>query len=833
MRSLRQRLTAVGLALAIGGMTACGSDGGDGGTDPGPNPAIAISLSKTSLTIQQGGNDNLTASISRSGGFTGTVNVVTEGAPAGVTAAVSNVSTSGGTTTGTVTVSVAASVAPGTYNLTVRASGSGVADVTQAVSLTVTAAPSIGLSLSSATASIDQSASGTVTVTINRTNFTGNVTLALEGAPTGVTGTFAPNATGGNTSTLTLQVGAAVAPGPYNLTVRATGTGVTDATAPIQLTVTPPPSFTIANIAPNPISIGQNGNGNVTVTFTRTNFTGNINLSLENAPAGVTGTFTPTAVTATTSTLQLQVGAAVTTGNYTLTVRAQAQGQTDRTATFTLTVTGTVQGSYTLTTTPATQTTVQQGGNTNVTVNVNRIGGFTGSVALAVTGAPAGLTAQLNPTSTTGATSTLALSASGGLGVGNYQLTITGTTAGLANQTAQLTVNVTPASSGGNVTLNYSACDLQERPIWAAYQDGNGPWTRVVGSGDVYSFNVVSGRGGFAIVTSSAPGSSAIAIQYYSQAELQAITAQGLCPPSPATKNLTATVANVAAGQLATLSLGGGSGSVVGPGTTVNLTGVASGTYDLFGYSRSLLGAGAGDRLVIRRGINTAALANGASIGAPLDFTGAESRVPAAATMTLTNILGGESITHGVFYQSGASCDVSGLYFGSQSNTSTFTAYGVPAASQLAGETHGLSVQAATGLTSFRSVLEYFSAMTARNIALPNNLPAITPSVLGGPYKRLRFQFTLPNDLDASTTVGYTDAGSAKAVLMSATRAGYLGGFAVDLSMPDFSGLAGWDNTWAPAAPTTVDWSATGAGAAVTNLCTSGRIVSSTRIGTA
>ncbi len=832
MRSLRQRLMAVGLALTIGGVTGCGSDGGDGGTNPG-NPAIAISLSKTSLSAQQGGSDNLTATITRSGGFTGTVNVVTEGAPAGVTAAVSNVSTSSGTTTGTVTVSVAASVAPGTYNLTVRASGSGVADVTQAVSLTVTAAPSIGLSLSSAAVTVDQGASGTTTVTINRTNFTGNVTLALEGAPAGVTGTFAPNGTGGTTSTLTIQVGSGVAaPGPYNLTVRATGTGVTDATTPLQLTVAAPASFAIASVAPSPVLIGQNGTGTVTVTLTRTNFTGTINLSLENAPVGVTGTFTPNAVTGTTATLQLQVGAAVTTGDNTLTVRAQAQGQADRTATFTLRVTGTVQGSYTLTTTPTTQATVQQGGTANVTVNVNRIGGFAGSVALAVTGAPGGLTATLTPTSTTGATSTLALSASGSLAVGSsHVLTITGTTAGLANQTAQLTVNVTAASSGGNVTLNYSACDIEDRPIWVASQDGNGAWSRVVGTGDVYSFNVTSGKGGFAVVTSNSPTSYTTAIQYSSQAEMQGTL--NLCQGAPpAGKSLSATVSNLSLGQFATVSLGGGSGAAVANGVAFNIAGVADGTFPLFGYARSALNAGAGDRLLIRRGINTAALANGASIGAPLDFTGSESMTPAAATMTITNFLAGESVTQGMFYQSGASCTGASLYFGAESSAATFTAYGVPTAAQVAGETHGLSVTAATGLTSFRSVLEYFTTLGARNITMPSNLPAFTPSVEAGPYKRLRFQFTLPSDLDAAATLTYSDVGSAKSVFIIASRAGYLGGFAVDLSMPDFSGLAGWDNAWAPAAPTAVDWTATGAGASLTNLCTPGRIATATRTGT-
>ena len=116
-------------------------------------------------------------------------------------------------------------------------------------------------------------------------------------------------------------------------------------------------------------------------------------LTLEGAPAGVTGVFAPAAVTATTSTLTLTVGGAVAVGNYTLTVRGTASGQTDKTRTFVLTVAA-VPASYTLTTTPTGPVTVQQSGATvNVTVDVNRTN-FTGQVALAVTGNPAGLSAS-------------------------------------------------------------------------------------------------------------------------------------------------------------------------------------------------------------------------------------------------------------------------------------------------------------------------------------------------------------------------------------------------------------------------------------------------------
>src|SRR5439155_10614680 len=86
------------------------------------------------------------------------------------------------------------------------------------------AAPDYTLSLSpTAALAIERGATGTTTVTITRTNFTGAVTLSLGSAPAGVTGSFDPATPTGTSSTLTVSVGAAVAPGVYNLTVDGTG----------------------------------------------------------------------------------------------------------------------------------------------------------------------------------------------------------------------------------------------------------------------------------------------------------------------------------------------------------------------------------------------------------------------------------------------------------------------------------------------------------------------------------------------------------------------------------------------------------------------------------
>jgi len=208
-------------------------------TDPDPDPAtISVVISPTSATVQQGGSSTFDGTATLGGSFSGAVSFSVTGLPAGVTVTVGSVSTSGNTATATVTVAVAGSVAAGSYSGTVTASGSGVT-ATAAYSLTVTAGSSFTLSASPDPISIVRGATGDVTVTLARTSFTEAVTLAAEGLPANVTAAFVPAAPTGNTSTLTLTVGAGASPGMSTLTIRGTSS-LADVTDTFVLTVTDP-----------------------------------------------------------------------------------------------------------------------------------------------------------------------------------------------------------------------------------------------------------------------------------------------------------------------------------------------------------------------------------------------------------------------------------------------------------------------------------------------------------------------------------------------------------------------------------------------------------------
>lgn len=828
MRGLMRRAGALlPVAALVAAINGCGSSS-DGGTNPGDTPSIAISLSTSALSIVQGGNGQLTASITRNGGFTGTVNVVTQGAPEGVTASVSNVSTTGGTTTGTVTVSVAATVAAGSYPLTVEASGSGVSDATANFTLTVTAAPAAyTLTLSTGTVNVAAGESGTVQVSLGRTNFTGAVTLALEGAPEGVTGSFDPAAPTANTSTLTLQVGASVTPATYQLTVRGTAEGLDDRTATLSLTVATAStgSFSLAITGPQIVTVNQGLSGTATIAINRTNFTQAVALTLEGAPTGVTGQFNPGSTTGNSSTLTLNIGGAVAVGEYTLTVRGTSQGQSDQTVQFALNVT--VAQDYSIATVPSGSISIQQGEGKDVAINLTRTGGFTGVVTFSVTGVPNGLTPHFNPASTNGNTATLTLTASNSLAAGNYQISIKGDATGLTQHSADLTVTITSSGpSGGSIAFNYTGCDASEIPVWFAVQDGNGAWTQVVPSGNTFSFDINSSKGGIAIVTNSG-GTYALAITYFSKAEIQSF-GSGIgssCASSATGKTIHGSVAGLGITQQAAISLGGATGSATFASTAFNLIGVSSGQHDLIALTRSLGAFGTIDKMIIRRDQNPA---DGATLSA-LDFSSGEAFTAGSATITVGGLSGGETTTGFSSYLTGASCDVTSLALHTISGNS-FTLYGVPAGQQRATDWHSVTVTATDGASSSRLAIKTFQALGAQTITLGSVLPNPTITPQSGPYKRLQFQFTAPAEYGSSVSLSYFDPGSS-GVIIAASVAGYLGGNAVNLTVPDFTGVGGWNNAYAPAAASTVTWTTTAASGVGTSNCAAGQLTAATRNG--
>jgi hypothetical protein len=363
----------------------------------------------------------------------------------------------------------------------------------------------------------------------------------------------------------------------------------------------------------------------------------------------------------------------------------------------------------------------------------------------------------------------------------------------------------------GNVTVDFSGCPVAQRAVWLAAQNGGGPWTRITGTGDVYTFTIGSGGGGVAYVVVGASDAAAITVQYMTQAEFTAGTLVQ-CPPPATGKTINGSVANAAATDQSTISLGGRSTTVLTfLDSTFQLKDVPDGAQDLVAYRHSLVGGN--DTAIIRRAQN---IADNGTVGT-LDFGGVEAFAPATATITLSGVLGGETVTQSMFYQVNANCATAPLYFGANGGP-TFTASGIPSAQQLVTDFHSLNV-AASATTESRFITQYNHSLVARTITLGAVMPTPTVTDLGGSYKRLQAVYTLPTDYEGSTGLSYND-GANKSVDITATF-GYLGGTSTTLALADYSALSGWDNSWPPATSSTGTWTVSGS-SAFASACTEG-----------
>ncbi|MFF7993526.1 M28 family peptidase [Kitasatospora xanthocidica] len=112
---------------------------------------------------------------------------------------------------------------------------------------------------------------------------------------------------------------------------------------------------------------------------------------------------------------------------------------------------------------------VQPGASTTATVSTALTSGTAQSVNLSVSGAPAGVTATVSPSSVqTGSSATLTLAASASAPAGTYVITVTGT-AGAATHTAQYTLTV-----GGGGTPGGPAPDIDVAKVQAHLSQLNG-----------------------------------------------------------------------------------------------------------------------------------------------------------------------------------------------------------------------------------------------------------------------------------------------------------------------------------------------------------------------
>jgi hypothetical protein len=278
-----------------------------------------------------------------------------------------------------------------------------------------------------------------VEVSLTRHSYAGSVTLATRTLPGGVTAIFRQPGTGSSGGIGLMAASNATLVSNQTITITASGNGVAPATATFSLTVNPP-SIAISSVNPDSIALVQGGGAqSVTVSLTREVYTGMVTLATSTLPSGVTAAFTQPGSGNSGSIRLSAASKAAVVSDQTITITASGNGVASVTATFGLTVKPSriTVGSVS----PGSVTLVQGGSAQSVTVDITR-SVYIGSVTLATSALPSGVTATFTQPGTGNSGSISLSAASNATSVTNQTITITASGSGVASVTATFSLTI-------------------------------------------------------------------------------------------------------------------------------------------------------------------------------------------------------------------------------------------------------------------------------------------------------------------------------------------------------------------------------------------------------
>jgi subtilase family serine protease len=425
---------------------------------------FTLKTSASTESVLPGKTASFTISATATGSFSSAI-ALKATAPAGVTVSLSTANIKPGSTA-TATVTVSSTAAGSTGSITITGTASGISE-TATVAMTVLAKPTLTLSLGSTKLAVAQTLSGALQVTAaTGGSYSGAVALSVAGLPSGVTAvwskaSYTPSAAGPVVSTLTLKPSSAAALTTAAITITASGDGLTaSTTASLQVTAAPAIAVTLT---PAQLSMTSMGTGTVTVVASSVggvllaNSAPSASFKITGLPAGVTASWAAPTFTAGGSlqsvlTLTGSTSAQGTSTLPTITVAAaDSVSGTRYTQSKTLSL-NIAHVAATLTVSPAAKTlSLVAGQSATLQVTATTGGSFGGTVALSTSALPAGVTASWSPATFPSASA------------GAHTSTLTLKAASNAVSTTAATVSLVLMASGDSVT-GQSAITLKVSP---------------------------------------------------------------------------------------------------------------------------------------------------------------------------------------------------------------------------------------------------------------------------------------------------------------------------------------------------------------------------------
>lgn len=359
------------------------------------------------------------------------------------------------------------------------------------------------------------------------------------------------------------------------------------------------------------------------------------------------------------------------------------------------------------------------------------------------------------------------------------------------------------ALAGGSITVTYCAT---QAPIWAAEQDGTGPWKRVLPtSGTTFTFTFTTGKGGVATVKKSSTGFS-LDVVFATLADFNGQTKSTVLG-CPGTKVVKGSVAHVATGQVASVGLGTASTFLFGGGpTTFTLNNVQNGPRDLLAVrSNTSLQA---NSIIIRRSLNPI---TGSTLPV-LDFAVSPAFAPASAHATVSGLPTGAKASVAVLFFSPRG---TGAALAAASNVANVSVpySAIPIAKLLSGEFQ-LLAGTTSSTTATRTTGVWLRTIVNRPLAFGPalNTPTISAAATT-PYYRPKVALASQTQYNKAVSVTFSQSAVARTASVFAT-ATYFGAVPTtwSVTLPDLHAVSGFLTTWAPQNGKSTQWNLQGLG---------------------
>ena len=343
----------------------------------------------------------------------------------------------------------------------------------------------------------------------------------------------------------------------------------------------------------------------------------------------------------------------------------------------------------------------------------------------------------------------------------------------------------------GPLTLDFCST---EAPIFFAYQNDGGDWTRINGTAD-HSFTFDATER-VAIATTFDRGDEMLTDIYFATRTELLPMSDKACIEILGAKTVNGTVTGVGASDSAVVTMGGAETSVLPPPNTWTLTDVPAGPQDLVAHREvATIDGIVPDRVIIRRAQNPT---NNATLPT-LDFGTTTSEALTVNLLSISGLASGEDNYLDVFFQTALGTDHY-LYAAPFFSTNSQPIYGVPASLTQAGDLHQVRLEArAASNDRYRVVTRWYRDPANQSLLLGPalNTPSIT-SLGTSPYLRLRASLQAQSEYDSFATAYFIQEENGELFSVFVTHtSGYHGGAPATwvLDIPPDLDDAGWPNS--------------------------------------